>query len=127
VIFEVVNREVSVLEVVVLVVGLESQQVVSLLGVLPLVFSTGMGGAVALRWRGGTVHGLPFVVLVLLQLERVGSLMVVISGGVHGGSFGRKDGLVCANPTFEQMARHWFYSFGTNPSAESLVRSRAPF
>jgi hypothetical protein len=27
-------------------------------------------------------------------------------GGVRGGSFGRKDGLVCANPTFEQMARH---------------------
>jgi hypothetical protein len=32
-----------------------------------------MGGVVALRWRGGTVHGLPFVVLVLLQLERDGS------------------------------------------------------
>jgi hypothetical protein len=83
VVFEVVNREVLVLEVVVLVVGLKSQQVVSLLGVLPLVFSTGMGGAVALRWRGGMVHCLPFVVLVLLQLERVGSLirvtMVVLS------------------------------------------------
>jgi hypothetical protein len=65
VVFEVVNREASVLEVVVLVVGLESQQVVSLLGVHPLVFSTGMGGAVALRWRGGTVHGHPLVVLVL--------------------------------------------------------------
>jgi hypothetical protein len=26
--------------------------------------------------------------------------------------------LVCANPTFEQMTRHWFYSF---------VRSRAHF
>jgi hypothetical protein len=62
---------------VVLVVGLESQQVVSLLGVLPLMFSTGMGGAVALRWRGGTVHSLSFMVLVLLQLEKVGSLMVV--------------------------------------------------
>jgi hypothetical protein len=77
VVFEVVNRRVSVLEVVVLVVGLESQQVVSLLSVLPLMFSTEMGGVVVLRWRGGTVHGLPFVVLVLLQLERVGSLMVV--------------------------------------------------
>jgi hypothetical protein len=64
-------------EVMVLVVGLESQQVVSLLGVLPLVLNTGMGGVVALRWRGGTVHGLPFMVLVLLQLERVGSLIVV--------------------------------------------------
>jgi hypothetical protein len=56
-----------VLEVVVLVVGLESLQEVSLLGVL----------TVALRWRGGTVHGLSFVVLVLLQVERVSSLMVV--------------------------------------------------
>jgi hypothetical protein len=57
-----------VLEVVVLVVGLERLQVVSLLGVLPFMLNTGMGGVVALRWRGGTVDGLPFVVLVLLQL-----------------------------------------------------------
>jgi hypothetical protein len=76
-VFEVVCRVVSVLEVVVLVVGLESLQAVSLLGVLPLVLNTGMGGVVALRWRGETVHGLPFVVLVLLQLERDGSLVVV--------------------------------------------------
>jgi hypothetical protein len=48
----------------VLVVGLESLQVVSLLCVLPLVFSTRMGGVAALRWKGGTVHSLPFVVLV---------------------------------------------------------------
>jgi hypothetical protein len=48
-------------------------------------------------------------------------------GGVRGGSFRRKDVLDCANPTFEQMARHWFYSFGTNPSAESFVHSRAHF
>jgi hypothetical protein len=84
------------------VVELESLQEVSLLGVLPLVLNTGMGGSIALRWRGGTVHGPSFVVLILLQVERVGSLMC----GVRGGSFGRKDGLVCANPTFEQMARH---------------------
>jgi hypothetical protein len=37
----------------------------------------GMGGVIALRWRGGTVHDFPFVVLVLLQLERDGSLVVV--------------------------------------------------
>jgi hypothetical protein len=37
----------------------------------------GMGGVVALRWRGGTAHGTPFVVLVLLQVERVGSHMVI--------------------------------------------------
>jgi hypothetical protein len=66
-----------VLEVVVLVVGLESLQEVSLLGVHPLVLNMGIGGVVALRWRGGTVHGTPFVVLVLLQVERVGSLKVV--------------------------------------------------
>jgi hypothetical protein len=63
--------------VVVLVVGLESQQVVSLLGILPLVLNTGMGGVVALRWRGGTIHSSPFVVLVLLQAERVGFLGLV--------------------------------------------------
>jgi hypothetical protein len=65
------------LEVVVLVVGLESLQVVSLLGILPLELSTGMGGVMALRRRGGMVHGLSFVVLVLLQVERFGYLMVV--------------------------------------------------
>jgi hypothetical protein len=68
---------VSVLEVMVLVVGMVSLQVVSFLDVLPLVLNTGMGGVVALRWRGGTVHGISFVVLILLQLERVGSLIVV--------------------------------------------------
>jgi hypothetical protein len=53
--------------VVVLVVRLESLHVVSLLGILLLVLNTGMGRVVALRWRGETIHGSPFVVLVLLQ------------------------------------------------------------
>jgi hypothetical protein len=70
--FELVQVLGLVQEVVVLVVCLES-----LLGVLPLVLNTGMGGVVALIWRGGMIHGLPFVVLVLVQLERVGSLIVV--------------------------------------------------
>jgi hypothetical protein len=65
------------LEVVVLVVGLESLQEVRLLGILPLEFTTGTGGVGALRRRGGTVHGLSFVVLFLLQAERGGSLRVV--------------------------------------------------
>jgi hypothetical protein len=26
-----------------------------------------------------------------------------------------------ANPTFEEMARHWFATFGTNPSVESFA------
>jgi hypothetical protein len=60
------------LEVVVLVVGLES-----LLGILPLELTTEMGGVVAWRRRRWTFHGPSFVVLVLLQVERVGSLMVV--------------------------------------------------
>jgi hypothetical protein len=47
VVFEVVSQVVSVLEVVVLVFGLESLQVVSLLGVLPLVLNTRIGGVVA--------------------------------------------------------------------------------
>jgi hypothetical protein len=110
------------LEVVVLVVGLESLQVVRLLGILPLEFTTGMGGVVALRRRGGKVHGLSFVLLVLLQAEKGGSLRVV-TVVVFVEVFGRRDGLVCANPTFEQMARHWFCPFGTNPSVESFVRS----
>jgi hypothetical protein len=59
------------------VVGLENLQVVRLLGVLPLEFTTGMGGVVALRRRGGTVHGFSFVVLALLQAKRGGSLRVV--------------------------------------------------
>jgi hypothetical protein len=67
--FELVQVLGLVQEVVKLVVCLES-----LLGVLPLVLNTGMGGVVALIWRGGMIHGLPFVVLVLVQLERVGSL-----------------------------------------------------
>jgi hypothetical protein len=36
-----------------------------------------MGGVLALTWIGGTVHGHPFVVLIVLKLERVGSLIVV--------------------------------------------------
>jgi hypothetical protein len=72
-----VKSLVLVQEVVVLVVGLQSLQVVNLLSFLPLVLNTGTRGVIALRWRGGTVHGRPFVVLVLLQLERVGSLIVV--------------------------------------------------
>jgi hypothetical protein len=67
------------LVVVVLVAGLERVQVVSLLGVLLLVLSTGIGGVVALTWRGGTFHGLSCVDLVLLQAEMGGSLWVVLT------------------------------------------------
>jgi hypothetical protein len=61
----------------VLVVGRESLQEVRWLGILPLEFTTVMGGVVALTRRGGTVHRLSFVVLVLIQAEKVGFLRVV--------------------------------------------------
>jgi hypothetical protein len=77
--FVLVQVQSLVLEVMVLVVGIESLQKVTLLGVLPHVLNTGMGGVVALSWRGGMVHDFPFVVLVL-QLERDGSLIVVTMG-----------------------------------------------
>jgi hypothetical protein len=46
----------------------------------------------------------------------------VISRGGH--SFGWMN---FSNPTFEQMARHWFDSFCANPSVESSARSRSWF
>ena len=46
----------------------------------------------------------------------------------HGGSsFDRRGRMDVANPTFEEMARHWFDTFGTNPSVESFARSRSWF
>jgi hypothetical protein len=63
--------------VVVQVVGMKSLQVVSLLDVLHLVLNTRVREVVVLGWRGRTIHGLPFVAFILLQLERVGSFIVV--------------------------------------------------
>jgi hypothetical protein len=57
----------SVLVVVVLVVGMESLQAVSLLDVLHLVLNTRVRGVIALGWRGRTVHDHVFVVFILLQ------------------------------------------------------------
>jgi hypothetical protein len=37
----------------------------------------------------------------------------------------RSDKMDFANPTFEQMTRHWFDS--SNPSVESFAHSRSPF
>jgi hypothetical protein len=54
-------------EVVVLVVGLESLQVVSLLDVLRLVINTSLGEVAALSLRGATDHAFPIMVVVLLQ------------------------------------------------------------
>jgi hypothetical protein len=53
--------------VVVLGVGMVSLVVVNLLHVLYLELNIRVGGVVALRWRGGLVHVLPFVAFALLQ------------------------------------------------------------
>jgi hypothetical protein len=46
----------------------------------------------------------------------------------HGGSsFVRRSRMDVANPTFEEMARHWFATFGANPSVESFARARSWF
>jgi hypothetical protein len=42
-------------------------------------------------------------------------------------SFDRRGRMSVANPSFEEMARHWFATFGTNPSVESFARSRSWF
>jgi hypothetical protein len=84
-------------EDVVLVVGLESLQVVCLLGVLPLMLNTGMGGVVALRWRGGTVHGFGSPPVREGWFPHSG-----YHGRVRGGSFDRRNVLDCTNLTLEQ-------------------------
>jgi hypothetical protein len=42
-------------------------------------------------------------------------------------SFDRRSRMDISNPTIEEMARHWFHTFGTNPSVESFARSRSWF
>jgi hypothetical protein len=38
-----------------------------------------------------------------------------------GSSFCRNERMDRANPTLEQMAQHWFYSFATNPVLSQLL------
>jgi hypothetical protein len=64
--------------VVVLVVGMVSLVLLSLLDVHLLVIDKSSGEVTALTWRVATVHGLPFVAFVLLQRDRSGSLVVVL-------------------------------------------------
>jgi hypothetical protein len=72
------------------------------------------GAIAALGPRGAMGHDLPFVVRVVLQGERVDLPP-------------RGDRMDFANPTFEQMARHWFDSFCTNPSAKLFAHFRSRF
>jgi hypothetical protein len=106
--------------VVVLVVGMESLQVVSLLDVLHLVLSS-----FEMERRNG-----PQSSFCGFHPPPAGEGWFPRSGYhgvVRGGSFDRCDGMVCANPTLEQMAWHWFYSFGTNPCVELFFHLRARF
>jgi hypothetical protein len=73
------------------------------------------------------VHNTPFVVLVLLQLERVGSLIVVTMMVFVEVALVAKMVWIVLTPLLSKWLTCWFYSFGTNPSAESFVRSRACF
>jgi hypothetical protein len=76
-VFEVVIRVVSVLVVVVLVVGMVSLVVLSVLDIIHLILNSRVRGAIALSWRGATVHDLPFLSFVLLQRDGSNFLMVV--------------------------------------------------
>jgi hypothetical protein len=96
------------------VVGVLGLGVVSLLDVPLLVANTSMRGTIAvLGPRGAMDHGLPFVVRIALQ----GDVWVFHLG----------ERMDFANPMFEQMVRHWFDLFCTNPSAESFAHSRSRF
>jgi hypothetical protein len=114
------------LEVVVLVVGLESLQVVRWLGILPLEFY-GDGRSRSFEKERRDVPWAFFRGFGPPPGREGWFPQGGYCGGARGGSFGRREALVGANPTFEQMARHWFYSFGTSPSAESFFHSRARF
>jgi hypothetical protein len=65
-----------------------------------LVLNTRVGGVVALRWRGdgprSSFRGFCPPPAREVWLHRSG-----YRDGVHGGSFDRRDDLVCANPTLE--------------------------
>jgi hypothetical protein len=110
--------------VVVLMVGLESLQVVSLLGILPLVLNTGMGGVVALRWRGGTIHCSPFMVLVLLQVGFLGVVTGVVF--VEVALVGKMVWFVLT-PLFSKWLGTGFTLLVLTPMRSTFVRSRARF
>jgi hypothetical protein len=85
-----------------------------------------MGGVVALSWRGGMIHDFPFMVLVLLQLERDGSLIVVtVVVFVEVALVGKMVWIV-PTPLLSKWLDTGFTLLVLTP-AESFVRSRACF
>jgi hypothetical protein len=99
---------VSVLEVVVLVAGLESLQVVSLLDVLPLVLNTGIGGVVALRWCVALVYSLGYSLLSVSQLLDEGFEVLFRLGGSQ--ILDSRGDLVCMVVPENQVFRADFFS-----------------
>jgi hypothetical protein len=87
--------------------------VVVLLDVPLVVLNTGLGEMItALGSRGTT--------------DRVFPPRGARTPSMGHGKFGGK-GMMFANPSFEQMARHWFNFLCANPSVESLAHSRSCF
>jgi hypothetical protein len=82
------------------------------------------------------VRGLLGLVVVLLDVPLLvlhtglGEMITALgSRGTTDMGHGKFDGkgLMFANPSFEQMARHWFNFLCANPSVESLAHSRSCF
>jgi hypothetical protein len=97
------------------VVGVLGLGVVSLLDVPLLVANTSMGGSVrSFRSQRSYEPRSPLRGTRSPPRGRVGVPP-------------RRDRMDFANPMFEQMARHWFDSFCTNPNAESFAHSRSRF
>jgi hypothetical protein len=121
----VVMLEGSVPSVVEEMVSTLSLVVLSLLDVLHLVINTSSGEVAVLSLRGATDHGI-FLWHSYSSMETG----VVFPCGYRFDRvdrmdriFDRRSRMSVANPTFEEMARHWFNTFGTNPSVKSFARS----
>jgi hypothetical protein len=85
------------------------------------MLNTRVGGVIALRWGGGMVHDLPFMVFVLLQLDKGSSLVVVtMVVFVVVDLMGVMIWFVLT-PLWRKWLDIWFYSFGTNPVPSRLL------
>ena len=105
---------------------------VSLLDALLLMVNTRQGEMVAaLSLRGATDHVFPprGARSPPMRLERIPPFRGERITPLRRESVDRccLMGLDLANPTFEQMARHWFDSFCANPSVESFAHCHSHF
>jgi hypothetical protein len=107
-------------------VGVLSLMVLCLLDSLHLVINTNLGEVAILSLRGVIDHVFLFVVLVLH-----GETGVVFPWWTRfdrmDRNFDRRGRMDVAKTMFEEMARQWFETFGTNPSVESFALSHSWF